>query len=57
MSFAETLSGGLPSSQKLVLHLIGLEHVGERVGLIGKSVLLGLGVMKASVPGATKTEG
>ena len=47
----------MPLSQKLVLHLISLEHVGERVGLIGKSVLLGLGVMKASVLGVTKTEG
>ena len=51
MSFAETLS------QKLVLHLVGLEHVGEWVGLIGKSVLLGLGVMKVSVLGAMKKEG
>ena len=40
-----------------MLHLIGLEHVGEPVGLIGKSVLLGLGVMKVSVPGVTKMEG
>ena len=57
MSFAETLSGALPLSQKLVLHLISLEHMGERVGLIGKLVLLGLGVMKVSLPGAMKTEG
>ena len=57
MSFAETLSGALPLSQKLVLHLISLEHMGERVGLIGKSVLLGLGVMKVLVLGATKMEG
>ena len=40
-----------------MLYLIGLEHVEEQVGLIGKSLLLGLGVMKVSVLGATKTEG